>query len=129
MNNSKIYFLLIAILFASGITQPNMAQQLSTDDDSQKKVTCEEALKNVSQVKVGMKESEILDLLGEPTAIKEETWSYNFFPCSSPPKVGEQKIIGVGLLFKGKVISEIGYATVCATGIPNPKKRKKLSDK
>ncbi|MBA2727314.1 MAG: hypothetical protein H0U49_03970 [Parachlamydiaceae bacterium] len=124
MKNSKIYYLLIAILIGLGIAQSNMAKQLSDESDSQKKVSCEEALKNVKQIKVGMKESEILDLLGEPTAVKEDNWGYNFFPCSPPPKIGEQKFFGIGIIFKEKVASEIGYATICAMGVkPTPKKK------
>lgn len=83
-----------------------------------------------------MRESEVLALLGDPTGRDGNEWGYNFMACVSPPQVGEQKIIGLGIIFSEGVVKEISYATVDATGPgPNstptkkrhPKSRKRAS--
>jgi hypothetical protein len=76
-----------------------------------------------------MRKSEVLDLLGEPRERLENEWVYNFMACVQPPQAGEQKIIGLDLIFGGGTIKQVKYATVDATG-PGPgyapaKKRKK----
>ncbi len=103
-----------------------MAKRPLFNNGFQKKVSCEEALKNVSKIKVGIKEPEILKLLGTPTAISQDNWSYNFLTCARP-KIGAQIIVGIGLLFKEKAVSEIGWATICAMGVPTQKTKKKKS--
>src|SRR4051812_30812717 len=79
-------------------------------------ITCSQALANAGQVKVGMSEARVLELLGKPTDIENGVWSYNFWPCAPPPKVGVQAVLGIGLEFKNKAVTKIGYATICATG-------------
>ena len=103
--------------------QTNMANQLPPENVFRGKITCEEALKKVRKITVGMKDSEILDLLGTPTAVSEDAWSYSFFACAKP-KIGDQVIVGVGILFKEKAVSEIGWATVCTMGVVNAAKQK-----
>ena len=127
MNNSKKYFLLISFLIGLIIPQINMGQ---TIDSSQSKMSCEEALKNVHNVKVGMKVDEIIGLIGTPGVKTDERWNYSFWDCSPPPKTGEQIIIGVSLVLKENIVTEINWATICATGPGNwnpPKKKKKKS--
>lgn len=116
MKNSKIYILLIVILI--GFPQLIMAEQ-----NIQEK-SCEESLKNVTKIKVGMKDSEIIELLGTPTVITENNWSYNFFACAKP-QIGDQTIVGVGIQFKEKVVSKIGWASICTMGVQNPPPKKK----
>lgn len=121
MKNSKIYILLIFILIGLSFPQLIMAEQ------TRQEKSCEESLKNVTKIKVGMKDSEILELLGAPTVITENNWSYNFFACTKP-QIGAQVIVGVGIQFKEKVASEIGWATICAMGVkPLPSQKKKHS--
>jgi hypothetical protein len=92
----------------------------------QKSVPCEEGLKHAGEIKVGMREAEVLDLLGEPTGKVGNEWGYNFWPCVKAPQVGEQKIIGLGIVFNEGVVKEIKYATVDATGpAPKPAKEKR----
>jgi hypothetical protein len=79
-------------------------------------ITCSQALANVGQVKVGITESRVLELFGQPTAIKEGVWGYNFWDCAPRPKVGQQLIFGIALTFEDGVVSKIGYDTICATG-------------
>jgi len=124
MNNSKRYILLIGFLIGLIIPQINMGQ---TKVDSPGKMPCQEALKNAQKVKVGMKTSEIIDLIGAPNTKSDEGWSYNFWECAKP-KVGAQIVIGVSLVFKENAVAEIGWATICATGpgnSPAPKKKPK----
>ncbi len=111
--------------------------QWAQSADSPKDVTCAEALKHAPEIKVGMSRSEVRDLLGAPQTELENEWVYNFFSCAAPPKVGEQKIIGLGIIFSEGIIKKINYATIDATG-PAPKsaptpapagKRKKRSPK
>ena len=79
-------------------------------------VTCKEALANVGLVKLGITESRVLELLGQPTGIENGVWGYNFWACAPPPKVGQQLVFGIALTFKDGVVSKIGYDTICATG-------------
>jgi hypothetical protein len=104
--------------------------KLIQGNGSRKDVSCKDALKNASVIKVGMRESEVLDLLGKPTGRLENEWGYNFMACVQPPQAGEQKIIGLGLVFSEGIIKQIKYATVDATGpapgyAPTRKKEKK----
>jgi hypothetical protein len=99
---------------------------------SRKDVSCKDALKNAPGIKVGMREAEVLDLLGEPTGRLENEWVYNFMACVQPPQAGEQKIIGLALVFNERTIKQIKYATVDATGpapgyAPTRKREKKRS--
>ena len=99
------------------------AASLRQRDDSQDKVSsCADALKNAPLVKVGMHDTEVLALLGEPSGRVGNEWGYNFWPCVSAPRVGEQKIIGLGISFTEGVVKEIKYATIDAIGpAPNSK--------
>jgi hypothetical protein len=108
--------------------------RLRQRDDSQDRVSCEDALKNAPAVKVGMRASEVLALLGEPSGRVGDEWGYNFWACVSPPRVGEQKIIGLGIVFTEGVVKEIKYATIDATGpapnsTPTQKREKKRRPK
>jgi len=103
---------------------------LTQNDSAQSKVSCAEALKNVPAIKVGMQESEVLSLLGEPGRRLKDVWSYSFWDCVTPPQAGEQKVIGLGLVFKEGAVTKIEYATVDATGpapVPAKKNEKKPS--
>jgi hypothetical protein len=107
-------------------------EKLIQGNGSHKDVSCKDALKNAPQIKVGMREAEVLGLLGEPTGRLENEWGYNFMACVQPPQAGEQKIIGLGLAFSGGIIKQIKYATVDATGpapnsVPTRKREKKRS--
>lgn len=93
---------------------------LTQNDNSQSKISCADALKNAPAIKVGTREAEVLNLLGEPGKRDKGVWSYSFWNCSTPPQVGEQKVIGLGLIFKEGVVTKIEYATVDATG-PAPR--------
>lgn len=121
MNTINFYFTMIVILFGLPAPKAIMASERIHRGASGAKITCEEALKNTAKIKIGMKESEILSLLGTPTAKDGNTWSYNFWPFAPPPLVGAQTIIGVGLKFKETILAEIGWATICVTGVPAPK--------
>jgi hypothetical protein len=100
------------------------------NNDSQKYVSCTEALKNVPEIKVGMRAPEVLDLLGEPGSRLENEWVYNFFACVPPPQVGQQLLAGLDIIFNDGAIKEIKYASVDATGpAPAKKKEKKRSRK
>jgi hypothetical protein len=90
--------------------------KLIQGNGSRKDVSCKDALKNAPEIKVGMREAEVLDLLGEPTGRVENEWGYNFMACVQPPQAGEQKIIGLALFFSEGIIKQIKYATVDATG-------------
>ena len=79
-------------------------------------MTCQQALANVGQVKVGITENRVVELLGKPTEIKDGVWGYNFWSCAPRPRVGQQLIFGIALMFKDGVVSKIGYDTICATG-------------
>ncbi|MDT5123650.1 MAG: hypothetical protein QOC96_3132 [Acidobacteriota bacterium] len=103
-------------------------EMLTQNDNSQKKVSCAAGLKNAPAIKVGMRESEVLDLLGEPGSRDKNVWSYSFWDCTTPPQVGEQKIIGLGIVFKEGVATKIEYATIDATG-PAPAPAKKIKKK
>lgn len=101
---------------------------LVQNDNSQGKVSCADALKNASAIKVGMREAEVLALVGEPGRREKNVWSYSFWACSTAPRVGEQKIIGLGLVFQEGVVTKIEYATIDATGPPpQPVKKKPTS--
>jgi hypothetical protein len=112
----------VAIVFAVAHESSREARshdKLIQGNGPRKDVSCKDALKNAPVIKVGMREAEVLDLLGEPTGRLENEWGYNFMACVQPPQVGEQKIIGLGLVFSEGIIKEIKYATVEATG-PGP---------
>jgi len=107
--------------------EPSRAM-LIQNDNSQSKVSCADALKNVSAIKVGMREREVLVLLGEPGRRDKDVWSYSFWNCVTPPQAGEQKVIGLGVVFKDGAVSKIEYATVDATGpAPRPAKKRPSS--
>jgi outer membrane protein assembly factor BamE (lipoprotein component of BamABCDE complex) len=91
----------------------------------QKTVPCEEAVKNVSRIKTGMKESEVLGLLGSPKIITDSRWSYSFDCVKLPPKAGETLMTGLDIFFEGETVREIKLAWVDATGIRRPIKRNK----
>jgi hypothetical protein len=106
------------------------AERLNRRNDRQKDVHCRLALKNAPEIKVGMRASEVLDLLGEPGARLENEWVYNFFECMPPPQVGQQLLAGLDIIFNDGVIKEIKYASVDATGpAPAKKTEKKRSRK
>lgn len=87
-----------------------------------KTVSCEEAVKNAPRIKVGMQESEVLDLLGSPKIITDGRWSYSFDCVKFPPKVGETIITGVDIFYSDGAVKEIRLAWVDATGVPRPTK-------
>ena len=98
-----------------------------TNDRVESKMSCQEALKNVHNVKIGMKDAEIIELIGIPTAKLDERWNYNFLECAKPI-IGAQIVVGVSLLLKENVVAEINWATLCTMGSYNvnpPKKKKK----
>ncbi|HEY0547499.1 MAG TPA: hypothetical protein VGC91_19115 [Pyrinomonadaceae bacterium] len=75
-----------------------------------------------------MREAEVLDLLGEPKARRENEWDYYWGECLPPPQVGQQMITGLALFFVQGIIKDISYAWIDATGpAPNaaPAKKKK----
>ena len=121
-----------AIVFAVvpvSLREVRAPDELAQRNGSLKEVSCKDALRNAPEIKVGMREAEVLYLLGEPTGRLKNEWVYNFMACAEPPQVGEQKIIGLDLIFSGGTIKQIKYATVDATG-PGPgyapaKKREK----
>jgi len=91
---------------------------------SQKTVACEEAVKNASKIKAGMKESEVLDLLGSPKMITDSRWSYSFDCVKLPPRVGETVITGLDIFFSDGTVKEIKLAWMDATGVHRPVKRR-----
>ncbi len=78
-------------------------------------VTCEEAQKHAGEIKVGMTDEQVIELIGKPGVIDGDVWVYNFFECTKPV-VGSQIIIGIALVFKDRSVTKIDYATICATG-------------
>jgi hypothetical protein len=89
---------------------------LIQDNDSQKRLSCEEAAKNATQVRAGMQESEVIDLVGQPAKRADNEWIYPFYACIPRPEVGKQIIIGMGVVFENGNVIDIKYATLCATG-------------
>jgi hypothetical protein len=98
--------ILIFVLFGTTYTAPPVPPD----------VTCKEALANVGKIKVGLTENRVLELLGKTRGTQDGVWGYNFWECSPPPKVGEQLIIVIELSFSDDKVSQINYATICATG-------------
>lgn len=101
-------------------------------DTSKSDLTCEEASKNAGAIKTGMREAEVLELLGTPQTRLENEWVYNFWRCTTRPRVGEQKIIGLDIIFSEGAVKEIKYATIDAIGpapnsVPAKKKNRKRS--
>src|SRR5919202_1460597 len=81
------------LLFASE-TKSRAAHSSSESVQSggqQKNVSCAEGVKHAREIRVGMRESEVLALLGEPQGRRGDEWGYNLWPCATPPQVGEQK--------------------------------------
>ena len=112
----------LALVGKASHSEHSPAASLRQHDDPQDKVSCADALKNAPLVKVGMHDTEVLALLGEPSGRVGNEWGYNFWPCVSAPRVGEQKIIGLGISFTEGVVKEIKYATIDAIGpAPNSK--------
>ena len=116
------------------VPEPSYAERSSSrfiqKNDTQKNVSCTEALKHAPEIKVGMRASEVLDLLGAPATRLENEWVYNFFACVPPPQVGQQLLAGLDITFNDGAIKEIKYASVDATGpAPTKKKEKKHSRK
>jgi hypothetical protein len=104
-----------------------LASEKSLQGD-EKKVSCEEAFRHAPQIKVGMRETEVLDLLGEPKAQRENEWDYYWGECLPPPQVGQQMITGLALFFEEGIIKDIKYAWIDVTGTPlqaAPTKKKK----
>lgn len=91
---------------------------------SHKSVTCEEAAKNAFKIKVGMRESEVRDLLGPPKIVADNRWSYSFDCVSRPPRAGETTIIGLDIVYVDGLVKEIKRAWMDATGTPKPTNRK-----
>jgi hypothetical protein len=91
-----------AIVFAI-VSEPSnetrSLDRLTQSNGSSKDVSCKDAAKNAPEIKVRMRKSEVLDLLGEPRERLENEWVYNFMACVQPPQAGEQKIIGLDLIF------------------------------
>jgi len=85
-------------------------------NDETPDVTCKEALANVGKVKIGMSAGQVVKLLGKPTGVKDNIWGYNFFDCAPPPRVGDQTVIGVAVIFNDEYVFKLDYATICATG-------------
>jgi hypothetical protein len=113
---SGIFKILAMISVISGTIWTVNAGGPLPDNPSYNDVTCKEALSRVGEVKVGMTDTTILELLGQPAGIEKNMWGYNFWPCLTPPKVGEQKVIGMAITFEDNVAAKIDYATICATG-------------
>ena len=90
------------------------------DNDSQKRLSCEEAAKNATRVRAGMQESEVTDLVGTPAKRIDNEWIYPFYACIPCPEAGKQIIIGMGVVFEDGKVIDIKYAMLCATG-PAPK--------
>ena len=97
-------------------TQINLGKPTSSDDASTKEMTCKEAWENIYKIKVGMKSSEVITLIGRPKSIENEVWVYDFFNCVPPPKAGTQTVIGMAITFDDTIVTKIDYATICATG-------------
>jgi outer membrane protein assembly factor BamE (lipoprotein component of BamABCDE complex) len=94
---------------------------------SHQTISCEEAAKNARTIKVGMKKSEVLELLGSPSARSDNRWSYDFSACVRLPKAGEQVITGLDIFFTGRIVKDIKWGWIDATGpgSPAPPKRQK----
>lgn len=90
----------------------------------QKVVSCEEAARNTFKIKVGMKESEVLALLGSPKIITDSRWSYGFECVKLPPNVGETVITGLDIFFDDGAVKEIKRAWVDVTGMRRPTGRR-----
>jgi TonB family protein len=105
----------VTILY-SQISVVAVSVRLAQNNDSRKNVSCEDALKHVPAIKVGMRDSAVLDLLGEPNERLKNEWVYNFMACATRPRVGEQKVLGLDIFFNERVVKKIGYATIDATG-------------
>jgi outer membrane protein assembly factor BamE (lipoprotein component of BamABCDE complex) len=88
--------------------------------DSQKNISCEEAARNAPKIKVGMKKSEVLELLGSPSERTEDKWDYNFTACARPPRAGEQIITGLSILFRAGTVRDLHWGWVDATGPGSP---------
>jgi hypothetical protein len=131
MKSVKAGILSVSFLWAIIIPQSIIGNPILLIGEFDKKMTCQEALKNVQLLKVGMKDSEIIDLIGTPAAKSDNTWNYSFWECVTP-KVGSQDIIGVSLVFNEHIVKEINWATICATGsgdLNPPKKKTRQSKK
>jgi len=104
-------------------------KHVPTENNQQMSTSCEDVAKNSFKIKAGMSESEVLELLGAPTTKLENEWVYDFFGCVAPPQVGEQKTIGLDIIFNQRVVKEIKYASICATGpAPTPKSKPKKTN-
>jgi hypothetical protein len=95
------------------------------NNDFQKNVSCPGAVKHAPEIKVGMRASEVLHLLGAPATRLENEWVYDFFACVPSPQVGQQVLAGLDIIFNDGAIKEIKYASVDATGPARAKKREK----
>src|SRR3982751_488165 len=114
----KISLLILICLLTSGIMLvcAQESSERTAYQASQKKVSCEEAARNAPQIKVGMKEAEVLKLLGSPSARSGDKWDYDFTACAPPPHPGEQIITGMRILFQEGTVKDVHWGWVDATG-------------
>ena len=84
-----------------------------------------DAMKHVSELKLGLSAHKVLALLGNPQSKVGNHWTYNFWDIAPPPQVGNQMVMGLTITFEAEVIAKIDYATLCATGpgVPAPTKK------
>jgi outer membrane protein assembly factor BamE (lipoprotein component of BamABCDE complex) len=87
-------------------------------------VSCEEAAQNASKIRVGMKESEVLALLGSPGIATDDRWSYSFDCVKLPPGAGQTVIKGLDIFFRDGIVKAIKRAWADATGVVKPTKRR-----
>src|SRR3954466_13463340 len=76
----KTFLLILVCLLTSCVmlVRAQACSELTVYQASQKNISCEEAAKNAPQIKVGMKEAEVLELLGSPSARTGDKWDYDF---------------------------------------------------
>jgi hypothetical protein len=87
---------------------------------SQHHVSCEEATRNAPRIKVGMKEAEVLALVGVASERSAVRWDYDFTACARPPRAGEQIITGMSIFFREGTVRDVHWDWVDATGPGRP---------
>jgi outer membrane protein assembly factor BamE (lipoprotein component of BamABCDE complex) len=111
----SLLILLCLLISCTGLVRAQGGVR-AADQNSQKNISCEEAARNAPKIKVGMKEAEVLDLLGSPSARSGDKWDYNFAACARRPRPGEQIITGVSILFREGTVRDVRWGWIDAIG-------------
>ena len=82
--------------------------------------SCTELTARMNEIKEGLSEAMVTEILGEPFEIDKNRWTYNFphlkdFP-SVPPKAGTQVFVGVSLEFKKGLVTKVNWLWVDVSG-------------